>query len=117
MKKYLLAILSLAVIFGSMVGIALADDGIPPPTPLTGMPFQANTDVPTTIGKIVAEAIKYVGLLAILAMTYGAILMITSYGDDAKVKKSKSLMIYSGIGVIVSISAYTLVDIINNLRL
>ncbi|MBP8016490.1 hypothetical protein KAZ01_00635 [Candidatus Gracilibacteria bacterium] len=66
---------------------------------------------------IIAEVIKYTGVLAIIALTIGGLMYITSYGAEAQTKKAKDIIIYSIIGVILSISAYTLVSIINNFTL
>lgn len=52
-----------------------------------------------------------------LGVSYGGIHFLTSYGSDEKVKKAKSTVLYSLLGVIISITAYTLVDIVNSLNI
>lgn len=67
------------------------------------------------IAKIIKETIKYVGLLAILAISWGGIQFLTSMGNDDKVKHAKQTIIYSLVGVLLSVVAYTIIDIVNSL--
>ncbi|MDD2487318.1 MAG: hypothetical protein PHS92_03040 [Candidatus Gracilibacteria bacterium] len=66
---------------------------------------------------IIKELIKYVGIFAIIAMMIGGIMYISSLGVEDKIKKAKNIVIYSIVGVLVSILSYALVDIVNNLTL
>ena len=66
---------------------------------------------------IIKESIKYVGLLAILALSWGGIQFLTSMGSDEKVKHAKQTIIYALVGVILSVVAYTIIDIVNSLRI
>ena len=83
-----------------------------------GLPFEgsaANGVTPVIL--IIRESIKYIGLLAILALSWGGIQFLISYGSDEKVKKAKHTIIYSLLGVILSIAAYGIIDIVNSLQL
>lgn len=60
--------------------------------------------------------IKYVGLIAILVVSWGGIQFLTSMGNDEKVKHAKQTIIYALVGVLLSVVAYTIVDIVNSLR-
>jgi hypothetical protein len=42
---------------------------------------------------------------------------MTAFGEDEKIKKAKTLVQYSITGVILSITAYSIVDIVNSLHL
>ena len=66
--------------------------------------------------KIIKEAIKYVGLIAIVAISWGGIQFLTSMGNDEKVKHAKQTIIYSLVGVVLSVLAYTIIDIVNSLK-
>ena len=56
------------------------------PTPVSiGLPFESS-DVASSVGKIIKQAIMFAGVLAVMALTYGGLLMMLSYGDDGKVK-------------------------------
>lgn len=69
------------------------------------------------IGRIIKEVIKYTGLLAVMALTYGGIIMMLSYGDDGKVKSAKKIITFSLVGVILTGVAYAIIDAINMLNL
>jgi hypothetical protein len=106
--------------FGVFLGFAIvsavfADDALPKAESL-GLPFE-NVAPATTATVLIREVIKYIGILAVLALTYGGFLFMTAFGEDEKVKKAKGIVQYSIIGVILSIAAYSIVDIVNSLRL
>lgn len=67
--------------------------------------------------KWIAEWIKYAGLLAVISLTIGWIMYMLSMWVDAKTKKAKDIIMYSIIWVLISILAYSLVDIINSINL
>jgi len=83
-----------------------------------GLPFE-NTggDATFPIVKVIKETIKYIGILAILAISWGGLQFLTSIGNDEKVKHAKHTIIYALIGVLLSVMAYTIVDIINSLQI
>lgn len=94
--------------------LAMAADTLPQPDKL-GLPFESAGEATTPIVKIIKESIKYVGLLAILALSWGGIQFLTSMGSDEKVKHAKHTIIYSLVGVLLSVVAYTIIDIVNSL--
>ncbi len=65
----------------------------------------------------ISEGIKYVWFLAIISLIVAWITYMTSYWVDAKTKKAKNMIMYSIIWILVAITAYTLVDIINSISL
>lgn len=99
-----------------LLSLANAADSLPVPDKM-GLPFENVGEATTPIVKIIKEAIKYVGLLAILAISWGGITFLTSMGNDEKVKHAKHTIIYALIGVLLSVVAYTIVDIVNSLRI
>ncbi|MDD5377193.1 MAG: hypothetical protein PHH16_03685 [Candidatus Gracilibacteria bacterium] len=90
-----------------------------PPEPYKlGLPFESvGGDATTPVVKIIKESIKYVGLLAILVVSWGGIQFLTSMGNDEKVKHAKHTIIYALVGVLLSVVAYTIIDIVNSLRI
>ncbi len=66
---------------------------------------------------IITEAIKFTWVLAIIALIIWWIMYITSMWADEKIKKAKDIIIYSLVWVVLSISAYAIVSIVNNLSL
>jgi len=91
-------------------------DTLPKPE-LLGLPFESASEATTPVVKIIKEAIKYVGLLAILALSWGGIQFLISIGNEEKVKGAKHTVIYALVGVLLSVLAYTIVDIVNSLNL
>ncbi len=69
------------------------------------------------ITAIVYEAIKYTWVLAIIALIIWWIFYIISFWEPEKTKKAKDIIIYSLVWVVLSISAYAIISIINNLSL
>ncbi|EKE29475.1 MAG: hypothetical protein ACD_2C00165G0001 [uncultured bacterium (gcode 4)] len=65
----------------------------------------------------IAEWIKYIWLLAVLSLTIWWIMYMTSYWTDEKTKKAKNIIMYSIIWVVVSMGAFALVEIVNNINL
>lgn len=96
------------------------DMGIPIVTQETGkvagIPILKSNGL-TTLSRFISEAIKYVSVLAMIAITWGGFTYITAYGDEKKVGKAKNIILYSLFAVIIAISAYAIIDVINNLSL
>ncbi|MBU0727183.1 pilin [Patescibacteria group bacterium] len=67
------------------------------------------TAIINTIGKILQFLLGFVGLIALGMLIYGAGTMIANYGNDEMVQKAKKIIKNALIGIIVIISAYTLV--------
>jgi hypothetical protein len=64
-------------------------------------------------GRLVQQGIIYVNIIAVVALTYGAFVYITSYGEDAKVKKAKKIVTFSFVGVLVSIMSYGIINLVS----
>ena len=108
------------VLLFSSLSFAFADS-LPEPDPM-GLPFettgQATVESATApIVKIIKYAIMYIGLFAILAISWGGIQFLTSMGNEEKVKGAKNTIIYALVGVLLSVVAYTIIDIINSLTI
>ena len=69
------------------------------------------------ISKSIAEGIKYVWLLAVIALTYWWIRYIISLGDDNKIKTAKNIITYSIIWVVASMLAFAVIELVNNVSL
>ncbi len=60
--------------------------------------------------KAIKIILQLIGTFSFGMLLYAGILMIIRDGDDAKVKKAKTILIYSFVGVIVALFAYLVVD-------
>ena len=67
------------------------------------------TAIINMIGTVIQFALGFVGLIALAALIYGAGMMIANYGNDEMVQKAKKIVKSAVIGIIIIISAYTLV--------
>jgi hypothetical protein len=113
-KFLALVVLFSLFLFSSFVNAA---DILPKPDPM-GLPFEnIGGDATFPIVKVIKETIKYIGILAILAISWGGLQFLTSIGNDEKVKHAKHTIIYALVGVLLSVMAYTIVDIINSLQI
>ncbi|EKD30043.1 MAG: hypothetical protein ACD_78C00174G0002 [uncultured bacterium (gcode 4)] len=111
--KNLGVIILIVLTFGMITVFA---DNLPKPEKM-GLPFESTSDATMPIVKIIKESIKYVGILAMLALSWWGIQFLISYGADEKVKNAKNTIIYSLVGVVLSITAYAIVDIVNSITL
>lgn len=111
-------ILSLAFFVGFvLVSTVFADDALPVVDKGLGLPFteQSGNAAPAPISALIKQVILYTGILAVISLTWGGFLFMTAFGEDEKVKKGKTVVKFSIIGVLLSISAYAIVDMVNRL--
>lgn len=69
------------------------------------------------IGDVIALGIKYVAILAVIAVMIGGIMYLLSSGQEEKTKKAKNVIIWALVGVFLSVSAMALINIVNNFRI
>ncbi len=86
-------------------------DGITPPPNIPGGP-----DAPSNIIKTFIEIFLVTGVVfAVIFALYGGVLWITSAGDKGKVDRARRTIVFSVIGLIVMILAFTIVQTIGYL--
>ncbi len=66
---------------------------------------------------LVSEMIKYTSVLAVIAFMMSWIFYVISNWVEEKAKKAKNWMIWSWVWVLVSVSAWFIINIINNINL
>jgi len=64
---------------------------------------------------LISNMIKYVAVIAVIALMISWIMYLLSWGEEEKVKKAKSWIIWSLVWVFLSISAMWIIEIINNI--
>ncbi len=64
------------------------------------------------IGKIIKNILGIVGALALLFLVYGGISMIIAGGNETKIAKAKSLIVYTAIGLVIIFSSYTIINFV-----
>ena len=65
---------------------------------------------------IITEMIKYIAVLAVIALMISWIMYMLSGWEEEKVKKAKTWIIWSLVGVLLSISSYYIVSMIANIN-
>lgn len=83
----------------TFLGLSTTDVGIPQ-VPLTN----------ATLGDILSTVFLIVGGLAVLFVLVGAVRYVTSGGDANRTKQARDTILYSLIGLVVSLSAFTIVQ-------
>ena len=61
--------------------------------------------------------IQFVAVIAVLALIISGIMYLISWWDEEKVKKAKNWIIWSLVAVFLSISAWSIINILNNLQI
>ena len=69
------------------------------------------------ISKIIWELIKYVSVVAVLSVMISWVLYMTSWGEEEKVKKAKTWIIWSLVWVLLSISAWWIISMLNAIKI
>jgi hypothetical protein len=60
------------------------------------------------IGQLIQVLLSVTGIVFLIITIYAGILYMTAAGDESKVKKAKSMLVTSVIGIIIIMSAYAL---------
>ena len=72
-----------------------------------GVDATTNT-LPELIGNIIAVLLSVLGIIFVVLVVYAGFLYLTAAGDDTKVKKAKTLLTQSVIGLIIIVAAYAI---------
>lgn len=70
--------------------------------------------IPRVIGRIISQILGIVGGLALLSFVYGGFTWMTSAGNLDKVKRGKSVIVWSVIGLVAIFTAYAVLNLILN---
>lgn len=66
--------------------------------------------------KMAIGMVGFMGITAILFLIVGGVRFATSYGNDEAIEKAKHQIMYSLIGLLIALLAYTIVSIVINIR-
>lgn len=69
------------------------------------------------ISKVIAEWIKYVAVISVISIMISWILYVLSAWEEEKTKKAKTWIIWSLVWVVVSISAWSIINILNTFKI
>ncbi len=74
----------------------------------------AEADVGDLILKYVNFALPYLALAAFLGFVYAGFLYVTAYGSDEQIQKSKKILIYAVIGLVLVVLSYSIVQLLTS---
>lgn len=66
---------------------------------------------------VVKEFIKYIAVIAVISVMISWIMYLVSWGEEEKINRAKKWIIWSLVGVILSISAWGIINFINQLSI
>ncbi|MDD2870572.1 MAG: hypothetical protein PHS49_01155 [Candidatus Gracilibacteria bacterium] len=79
-----------------------------------GTPNISNNIGLELITSIIGQLIQYVAVIAVIALIISGFFYLFSGGEEEKTKKAKTWIIWSLVGVLVSISAWGIINMLNN---
>lgn len=62
----------------------------------------------TTIGSLIAVLLGFLGVIFLILIIYAGLLWMTAAGNEDNVKKAKSILLNSVIGLVILLSAYAI---------
>ena len=77
----------------------------------------ASKAIETVGSNIIAQLIQYVAVFAVIALMISGVMYMLSSGDEEKTKKARTWIIWSVVAVLLSISAYYIVNILNEFQI
>lgn len=86
-------------------------------TDLTAVGTAIGTDattstLPELIGNIIAVLLSVLGIIFVVLVVYAGFLYLTAMGEGEKVKKAKTLLTQSIIGLIIIVAAYAIASFV-----
>lgn len=77
----------------------------------------SESDTFNIIWNVIETGIQYTAVIAVLAIMIGWVMYLISSGDEEKTKRAKNIIIWALVWVFISMSAYSLITLINNFRI
>lgn len=75
-------------------------------------PSQHGSDLTKTAKNYINAALYVIGMLAVAMVVYSGLRYITAHGNKTQVESAKNILIYSVVGLVVSILAYAIVNFV-----
>lgn len=87
------------------------ESGVPEPNERLEISTNLQNGINQFVG-VIQFILQFVAVMAVVSLIYGGFLMVMNFGDDENVTKAKGIIRDAIIGIVVSISAYTIVSTI-----
>ena len=88
------------------------DNKLEVPSTLGDLNKMGNVKLQVLIGKGIKLLMQVIGTIALLMFVYGGLLWMVSAGNTEKTKKAMDIMLWAGLGVIVILSSYAIVNFV-----
>lgn len=75
----------------------------------------SDTGLMTIIGRIIAVALTFLGVVFLILMIYAGAIWMTAGGDGKKVEKAKQILINAVVGLVITLAAYGISTFLLNL--
>lgn len=111
------------LLIGCIINIILFQIGFAIPDVACGsLPWCGDSSVDgdgvfAIIWNIISLMIKYIAVIAVIAVMIGGIMYLISSWEEEKTKKAKTVITWALVGVFLSISAWSIINILNNFRI
>jgi hypothetical protein len=69
------------------------------------------------IANLIGQVIQFVALFAVIALIISGIMYLVSWGDEEKAKKAKTWITWSLLWVIISVSAWGIINMLNKITI
>jgi len=69
------------------------------------------------IGDLISQLIQYVAAIAVIALMWSGIMYLVSSGEEEKTNRAKKWIIWSLVWVVLSISAYGIIELVNTFQI
>lgn len=66
---------------------------------------------------VIAEWIKYAAVVAVISLMISWVMFVVSAGDEDKITKSRKWITWSLVGVLLTVSAWSLVNLVNSFKI
>lgn len=99
--------MAIGVFMPELVDAQLIQPGLDNPSNI-GNATGAEGSIRTILVRIINFFLTFLGLIAVLMVIYGGFLYMTSAGEDTE--KAKKVLMYAGIGIVVILISFALVN-------
>jgi len=112
-KSFLLSIILFCLLVTPVVAIDLGDGFLIDAASKAG--YDKNTTALTlaeTIGLVIKAVLSFAGVIFLVLMVYAGYLWMTARGEEEQIKKSQKIIISSVIGLVITVSAYSITEFV-----
>ncbi len=114
MKKISLSCLALLLLVSTP---ALAESEDPfGTTAAAGIDGTVKSSAHSAVTAFLNYFLGFLGLLVVIMFIYAGVLFVTAQGDEKQLEKSKQIMLYATVGVLIIMLSYVIVNAITGVR-